>query len=234
MAEPTASGGAPEATPEPTTPASPPPDPATPETEQQSGEQPTGESISPEQARKLRSEAKNLRDREKAARAEADAAKKRADDLEAAQLSDAEKAVKDAEKANKRADEAEAKAAKAEEKAKSRLLKANVIAEAAKAGFKNPERAFQALDEGEVDYDDDGEPVNVGDLVKALAESGDFALQSNAPGSGATANPAGGGETPKETDAQRRSRLLGGGGDGLWNDPKAQGGGVLMPVAPPS
>lgn len=180
-------------------------------------------------ARKLRKENESLRDRLKAAEPRAEEAaelRKQLEAIEAATLTDTEKAKKEAKEAAERAAAAEAKASEAEAKAAAKLLRAQVIAEASKAKIKNPDLAYKALDTDSVEYDESGEPINVGELVQALAASGDFALDTAGASSGASANPAKGGEKV-ETYEERHSRIFGGGKSHAWDNPGANGGGFV-------
>jgi|GEM_PF-5692655 len=186
----------------------------------------TDDAAAKEKTRKLNSENKNLRDRATAAEQAAKEAQEKLDALEAAKLNDTEKAQKEAKDAAERAAAAEAKATEAETKAAAKLLRAQTIAEASKARIKNPELAFKALDTDAIEYDEAGEPTNIAELVKALADSGDFALDGAGASSGASANPAKGGEKV-ETYEERHSRVFGGGNTHAWDNPAANGGGYV-------
>jgi hypothetical protein len=85
----------------------------------------------------------------------------RLDEIEAANASELEKA-------NAAREKAEAKAAEAVSKSNERLIRATVLAEAAKQGAKNGEAVFRALDKTGLTVGDDGEVSGVEEAIKAL------------------------------------------------------------------
>ena len=84
------------------------------------------------------------------------------DELEKAQLTELEKLQKQLADAEKMRGQAEAKATE-------RLLKAEVLVEASKLGFVNPQHAWGLVDASALSIDKDGKVQGVEEAVKALA-----------------------------------------------------------------
>jgi len=84
------------------------------------------------------------------------------DELEKAQLTELEKLQKQLADAEKMRGEAEAKATE-------RLLKAEVLVQASKLGFVNPQHAWGLVDVSSLSIDDAGKAQGVEEAVKALA-----------------------------------------------------------------
>lgn len=145
---------------QPTTPATPPTsDPTTPD----APAAPSGAEQSPEirnpDAYKASQEAARYRNELKAAQtrlAEFEAAKKAADE---AQLSDLEKA-------NRRLAEYQTREAQQTLAAQERITRAEVRAEAVRLGV-NPQLAARIVDYSAIEFDDAGDPKNIGDLLNA-------------------------------------------------------------------
>lgn len=137
-------------------------------------DQPTTETISLDDAKKLRSEAANLRKRLKAFE---EAEKKRAD----AEKSEAQKLADD-----KAAFEAE-RTAFANERKQTRTASA-VEAAARKLGFRNPAKAFRLLDEDDLGIEEDGTPSKAEEALKALAAEEPYLVGGGT--SGSPTNPA--------------------------------------------
>ena len=146
----------------------------TPDTDADAGasDQPT-ESISLEDAKKLRSEAANLRKRLKAFE---EAEKKRAD----AEKSEAQKLADD-----KAAFEAE-RTAFANERKQARTAAA-VEAAARRLGFRNPAKAYRLLDEEDLGIEDDGTPSKAEEALRALAAEESYLIGGT---NGSPTNPA--------------------------------------------
>lgn len=62
---------------------------------------------------------------------------------------------------------------------KKRLVRAEIRVAAAELGFRDAADAQALIDLDEVSYDDDGEPTNIGKLVKGLAEKRPYLIQSD-------------------------------------------------------
>lgn len=149
--------------------------------------QPT-ETISIEEARKLRSEANSLRKRLKTFEEEA---KKRAD---------AEKS--EAEKLAERAAELDRREAEFTARQKARNTADAVEAAAKRLGFKYPGKALRLLDTEALEIDEDGNPTKADEALRALlAEMPELA----ATGNGSPTNPARGGGTSTLTMEKLRS-----------------------------
>lgn len=131
-------------------------------------EQTQPETISLEEARKLRSEANSLR--------------KRLKDLEAAQSKAEEAKLSETERLTKRAADLERELADRDRAIQERTVLARTVEAAARLGFRNPELAYRLLDQAELDFGEDGQPKNVEKLLRALLDkepylakaSGDF------------------------------------------------------------
>jgi len=116
---------------------------------------------------------------------------------EEAQRSELEKAQAEAERLKQERDSATAQA-------RNTLIKAQFVAEAAKAGIMHPEDAYALADKSAVSVNDDGNVIGVAEAVKTLVSAGRVPLaQRNAPGLDAG---AGGNDGPskdkKLTDEQ--------------------------------
>lgn len=113
----------------------------------------------------------------------------------------------------------------AEEKAQT-LLRAEIVAKAAKAGFTDPDDAYRILDRAKVKTTDDGFE-GIDEALKELGEAKPYLLRTTTenavPRLGAT-NP-GHGTARGESDAEKRNRLFGPGQSPFGK----HGGGVVMP-----
>lgn len=113
----------------------------------------------------------------------------------------------------------------AEEKAQT-LLRAEIVAKAAKAGFTDPDDAYRILDRAKVKTTDAGFE-GIDEALKELADAKPYLLRATTenavPRLGAT-NP-GHGTARGETDAEKRNRLFGPGQSPFGK----HGGGVIMP-----
>lgn len=146
-------------------------------------------------------------------------------EFEEAQLSEQERL-------QKQLDEERQARERAEATAKARSMRSALIAEAAKLNFNDPNDAVALVDPGQIEWTDDGEVKNADKLVRTLAEQRKYLIKS-----GRSLEPfdPSGGEPIRETAAQKRARLYGGGFD-LWNTdlPGTQhGGGVIWPKGMP-
>jgi|SRR3990172_7856475 len=147
-------------------------------------------------------------------------------EIEQSQLSETEKLTR-------KLAELETAKTQAETRARETLIRSKVISEAARLNFNDPEDAYNFIKITEIEFADNGEPKNVAELVKVLAESRKYLIKSTNPAL-AIFNPAGGGNAPQETDAQKRARIYGGGGN--FFDPSRateMGGGVFWPKGKP-
>jgi len=136
------------------------------------GDQPT-ETISLEDAKKLRSEAANLRKRLKAFEEE-ERKRKDAERTEAERL------------AAERQEFEAARQAFENERRQARTASA-VEAAARRLGFRNPAKAFRLLDEEDLGIEEDGTPSKAEEALKALAAAEPYLVGS---GTGSPTNPA--------------------------------------------
>lgn len=138
-------------------------------TGQQSSEQ-QPETISLEEAKKLRSEARSLRERlktlEETART-ADEAKLSEQERTAKRLADLERDLADRDRA-----------------IAERTVLAATIETASRLGFANPRLAHRLLDMAAVDFDGDGQPVNVEKLLRDLLRDEPYLASAHARASG--------------------------------------------------
>ncbi|MEJ5222841.1 MAG: phage scaffolding protein [Anaerolineales bacterium] len=118
--------------------------------------QAVSETISLEEARKLRSEAANLR--------------KRLKELEDQKRQMDEAKLSETERLQKRLAELERAQADWERERQEIMLQRHIENAAAKLGIVDPEAAWKLIDLKEVDFDDDGKPKNVETLLKALIQ----------------------------------------------------------------
>jgi deoxyribodipyrimidine photolyase len=191
-----------------------PPTPDTPPAEAPpAGEQPSAdERISLDEARKLRQEAHSLRQR-------LAAADRKVQEHEDAKLSEQDRL-------QKRATELEAAVQQAQ--AAERTLRTRLAVERAAHGlrFVDVADAYALLDQGAIEYGEDGEPKNVDTLLKALVKAKPYLAQPEQPAAptapeyqrpapiGATPRPDNGRMTSEallrdtETAAQRRVKQL--------------------------
>lgn len=125
------------------------------------------ETISLEEARKLRSENRSLRERLKG-------------------LEDAEKARRDqelteTERLLKRTADLEAKLSEAVRSNQERTLRYATVASAAKLGFADPEDAYRLLDHAALEFEEDGTPRNVEAQLASLAKAKPYLLSQARP-----------------------------------------------------
>jgi hypothetical protein len=139
-----------------------------------------------------------------------------------------ESQLSETEKLTKRLAELEAAKAQAETDRDSTRYESAIIAEAAKLNFNDPNDAVVMVDRSLLKLVD-GKVQGADVAVKALAESRKYLIKNGNP-SLSTFNPAGDNSPLKETDAQRRARIYGGGGDIFDASTATQrGGGVVWP-----
>lgn len=107
---------------------------------------------------------------------------------------------------------------------KEALVRMTVERLAAAQGFLDPSDAYRMLDVQSLSVNDAGEVEGAAEALKQLAEQKPYLLRPQ--GQIGATNPARGGGQTGETDAERRARLLGGGGA---NPFVGEGGGVILP-----
>ena len=120
------------------------------------------------------------------------------------------------------ADKATADLALLAEKAKTASLKAAVAIDG-----RVPADLALPLIQGQVEYDELGDPTNVGALLAALVEKHPVLAGKPAPNSGMSAAP-GGESKPPETDDEALARIYGQKGIDVTRNPELLGGGVVM------
>jgi hypothetical protein len=116
-------------------------------------------------------------DQVKALRQEAASRRKELRDAQAELKKFQDAQLSETEKLTKRAAESEAKVAELEQKARAATLRAEITTAAAAAGVTDVQDATLLLPSvGQVEYDDDGEPTNVAELVAKLVEAKPYLL----------------------------------------------------------
>lgn len=141
------------------------------------------ETISLEDAKKLRSEASNLRSRLKAAEAKAAELDQLKAEAEASKLSEAEKLQK------KLAD-LQASHDSVNKQLQERTVSYEVKLQAAQQGLE-PTLAAKLVSTSEVTFDEDGSPNNIAELLKSLIKTyPNLVSKQQAPTSGGATNPA--------------------------------------------
>jgi hypothetical protein len=134
------------------------------------GEQVTQpESISLEEAKKLRSEANSLRRRLK--------------DFEDKAKADEDAKLSEQERSSKRIADLEGLLARRDSDLKERTIRSATVVEAARLGFADPDDALRLLDPTALEFDDDGNPKNVASELAALAKSKPYLLTTRPAGS---------------------------------------------------
>jgi len=157
-----------------------------PETQIAEGQEPEAKTFDAEYVAKLRKEAaeyrKKMRELEKALKAK-----------EEAELSEQEKL-------QRRLAEYEAKLADLERDRQERTLKYEVKLKASKLGVVDPDAAWKLLDPAALEFDEDGNPTNIEDALKALIKEKPYLAREPVPSVSPT-NP------PRKTAVFTRSQL---------------------------
>lgn len=145
-----------------------------------------------------------------------------------------ESQLSEQDKLKKQLDELKTRAERAEQVARVKAMEVAATAAAARLGFYDPGIVIRLIDSGLVEFDDHGDPKNVAELVKALADEHKYLIKQAGQGL-EPFNPAGGGGPLRETDQQRRQRLQSGGGTSFFDERNAtqHGGGVVWPKPKP-
>lgn len=110
------------------------------------------------------------------------------------------------EKATKRADKAEKDLAEAQARARSAVIRSQVMQEATKYAFHNPEDLMLLIDQDKVELDDEGNPKGIDALVKKIAEERKYLLKDDktlVPPPGTTTNTRDGKAPNPDQQAQR-------------------------------
>lgn len=121
-----------------------------------------------------------------------DAYEKAEEDRKQAAMTELEKEREKAKKAERERDEALALA-------NDRVIRASVIAEAAKYGVLHPEDVYPLMDKSGLSVKDGGEVDGIAVAVKALIEAGRLPLSGNKPGAPVLDGGAGGKPQPQKT-----------------------------------
>jgi len=139
------------------------------------------ESMSPEEAAKLRKEANSLR--------------KRIADFEKAQTEAAERDLSEAQKLAKRLEESERRHAERDERDRERDFHTAAVAMATRLDFRDPELAARLIDRSTVEFDDAGRARNLERLFREIIKDRAYLVRG-------TPDFGGGerGSTPKGTD----------------------------------
>lgn len=147
------------------------------------------ESISLEEARKLRSEAKNLRSRLK--------------NFEDAENKAKEAQLSEIELSKKQYSELQATHNEYVARMQARIVRYEVERQASKLGIIDPDAAARLLDPAELEYDDDGLPTNSEKLLKDLIKNKSYLASTPTPSStSGTKSPALPAMNPGRTNIQ--------------------------------
>lgn len=111
--------------------------------------------------------------------------------------------------------------AQAEQRQREQLIRTQVIAAAARAGFNDPDDAFRMLDVSALEADESGKIDGLDNALQALVKSKPYLVKSS--GTISPTNPGGG--TQAITDEQLRKELF-----GKRRSPMFEGGGVVYPI----
>ena len=153
-------------------------------TDPQAGESQTNDTISLDEAKKLRSEAANLRSRLRSTEAKA----KELDDLKAKLEADK---LSETEKLQKQLATLQSEHDNAIRAAQERTINYEVRLQAAQMGIVDPDAAAKLLDWSQIEYDDNGSPTNVNDLLKNLLKTRPYlAGKAQVQTSGGATNPS--------------------------------------------
>lgn len=165
--------------------------------EPQAGEGTTStDSISLEEAKKLRSESANLRKRLKEAEAlksQFEELKKFKEQIDAEKLTESEKQTAARQKLEQQLSQAQSERENLVRQMQELKINQSVISQAAKLNVVDPEAAIKLLDWSEIDYDDNGNPTNIPDLLKALVKEKPYLVaqqQTRQASSGGATNPS--------------------------------------------
>lgn len=185
------------------------------------------QSMSIEEVRKLRAENASRRHREKELERQVEALTRTVSKFEDSQKTEKEREQEALARAQKAAEQAEAKAQEAS-------LRAALAVKAGQYEIVDIDAALRLMDTGSISFaDGDPDDESLTSAVEALlAERPYLKAQTPRPNAGASPNPGRSeNATPTESDAQRRARLMGGGGFPSWATPegaRAHGGGVVV------
>lgn len=91
--------------------------------------------------------------------------------------------LSETERAQRRLAELERSLAERERALQEHTIRAAAIEAAARLGFRDPGDAYRLIDRAELDFDEDGSPRNVADLLAGLAKSKPYLLAATGPGS---------------------------------------------------
>ena len=105
---------------------------------------------------------------------------KRLAELEAAEQQRAEAALSEKERYEKKIADLQAQVAEQTRSSQERVIRSDIRSAADKLGVK-PELAYRLLDYAAITFNDDGDPTNISDLLKAAMEEYGLTPQSSAP-----------------------------------------------------
>jgi len=134
--------------------------------------------------------------------------RKKLDELEKAEEVRQAASLSETDKLKKQLAEADKRVADAALEVKTVRLKSTVTNMAAQMGFQDPEDAYVLIDMAAVTVTDDGKVEGAKEALGALAKSKPYMLRKAGAGPIRTTNPDGT-QSAKESDAERRKRLLG-------------------------
>ena len=94
------------------------------------------------------------------------------------------------------------------QKANERVIRSEIVSIASQLGFADTKDAYALIDKSKFQVSDDGEIEGIEAALKALAKAKPYMLKKSGPGPIGPTNPDGT-QSAKESDAERRKRLLG-------------------------
>ena len=106
-----------------------------------------------------------------------------------------------------------------------RTVRYEVMLAASRLNIIDPDAAYRLLDLAALTFDDEGMPTNIDEALKGLLKARPYLQAQIQTGQVGATNPGKDSTGHTETDAQRRARLFGGGGDPF----RGEGGGVIWP-----
>ena len=146
--------------------------------------------------------------------------------IEDANKTETEKQLERMAKLDARAKELESQNARLAQERQEALLRSAVVSEATRLDFQDPLDAYRMLDMAQIEINEQGQADNLAETLQALAEAKPYLLREQQSGARLPATNPGRGHEVGETDAQRRSRLMGIGDSPLG---RTQGGGLILP-----
>jgi hypothetical protein len=144
----------------------------------------------------------------KDANKEAASKRVRLEELERADQERQKASLSEVDRLKQQVAEAQSEAEKARSEAATVRVKTAVIVAAGQMGFQDPEDAYALLDLSKLEIEKDGKVAGVDEALKALVKAKAYMIKKTGAGPIGPTNPSGD-KGAKESDAERRKRLLG-------------------------